>query len=132
MSRQWSSCNPFKISVYKEFGMSVLTLFPFFLLNTFIHLFHAAGRLGLSSLETLNTGLTSSFFAMRILITAILSIVCHSALTWANAIDKRASSTLSPTVQSPSPEYVKLLNHSILFFEAQRSGKLPDDNRVPW
>ncbi|KAG1073654.1 hypothetical protein G6F42_025788 [Rhizopus arrhizus] len=69
---------------------------------------------------------------MRILITAILSIVCHSALTWANAIDKRASFTLSPTVQSPSPEYVKLLNHSILFFEAQRSGKLPDDNRVPW
>lgn len=39
---------------------------------------------------------------------------------------------LTPTVLSPSKEYVRLLNHSILFFEAQRAGKLPENNRVPW
>lgn len=39
---------------------------------------------------------------------------------------------LSPTAEKPNPEYVRLLNHSILFYEAQRSGKLPADNRVPW
>lgn len=69
---------------------------------------------------------------MRVIITAILSLLCQSALTGANVIDKRSAFTLSPTVQNPSPEYVKLLNHSILFFEAQRSGELPDDNRVLW
>lgn len=39
---------------------------------------------------------------------------------------------LSPTAEKANPEYVSLLNHSILFYEAQRSGKLPADNRVPW
>ncbi|KAG0939102.1 hypothetical protein G6F57_006444 [Rhizopus arrhizus] len=36
------------------------------------------------------------------------------------------------TVQSPNQEYVRLLNHSILFYEVQRSGKLPTNNRIPW
>ncbi|KAG1516563.1 hypothetical protein G6F53_002064 [Rhizopus delemar] len=36
------------------------------------------------------------------------------------------------TVQSPNQEYVRLLNHSILFYEVQRSGKLPENNRIPW
>ncbi|KAL9557059.1 hypothetical protein MBANPS3_001585 [Mucor bainieri] len=70
---------------------------------------------------------------MRIAITVILSLLCQSVLTTGvNVIDKRSSFTLPPTVQNPSPEYVKLLNHSILFFEAQRSGKLPVDNRISW
>ncbi|GAN09646.1 glycoside hydrolase family 9 protein [Mucor ambiguus] len=69
---------------------------------------------------------------MRVIISAFLSILCQTALTGANVIDKRSSFTLPPTVLSPSPEYVKLLNHSIMFFEAQRSGKLPDDNRISW
>jgi hypothetical protein len=53
----------------------------------------------------------------------------HSHIANASSFSKRA---LSPTVQIPSPEYVRLLNHSVLFYEAQRSGKLPADNRVPW
>ena len=28
--------------------------------------------------------------------------------------------------------YSKVLELSLLFYEAQRSGKLPPDNRVPW
>lgn len=28
--------------------------------------------------------------------------------------------------------YDEVLMKSILFYEAQRSGKLPDDNRIPW
>lgn len=33
---------------------------------------------------------------------------------------------------SINSNYVKLLNYSMLFYEAQRSGKLPDNNRIPW
>ena len=29
-------------------------------------------------------------------------------------------------------EYAEVLGKSILFFEAQRSGALPGDNRIPW
>jgi endoglucanase len=68
----------------------------------------------------------------RVFVTAIISVIWHSIVIYATIIDKRSSFILSPTVRNPSPEYVKLLNHSILFFEAQRSGKLPDDNRVSW
>ncbi|KAG0340684.1 hypothetical protein BG004_006305 [Podila humilis] len=32
----------------------------------------------------------------------------------------------------PDSEYVKLLDYSLLFYEAQRSGKLPSDQRVTW
>ncbi|KAF9543344.1 hypothetical protein EC957_000935 [Mortierella hygrophila] len=32
----------------------------------------------------------------------------------------------------PDPEYVKLLDYMFLFYEAQRSGKLPADQRVTW
>ncbi|KAG0320595.1 hypothetical protein BGZ99_004419 [Dissophora globulifera] len=32
----------------------------------------------------------------------------------------------------PEPEYVRLLDASFLFYEAQRSGKLPEDQRVKW
>lgn len=55
-------------------------------------------------------------------ITLLLATVSLSA-----AID-----VLMPTVETPNMEYVRLLNHSILFYEAQRAGKLPENNRVPW
>ncbi|CAG8521758.1 21727_t:CDS:2, partial [Dentiscutata erythropus] len=32
----------------------------------------------------------------------------------------------------PNPEYARLVAYSLYFYEAQRSGKLPTDNRVPW
>ncbi|KAF9360540.1 hypothetical protein BGX26_008960 [Mortierella sp. AD094] len=32
----------------------------------------------------------------------------------------------------PDPEYIRLLDASFLFYEAQRSGKLPADQRVKW
>ncbi|KAI1316438.1 hypothetical protein EDD11_010001 [Mortierella claussenii] len=32
----------------------------------------------------------------------------------------------------PDSEYVKLLDYTLLFYEAQRSGKLPTDQRVTW
>jgi endoglucanase len=31
-----------------------------------------------------------------------------------------------------NPHYAQLLNYSMLFYEAQRSGKLPENNRIPW
>ncbi|KAF9362150.1 hypothetical protein BGX26_000038 [Mortierella sp. AD094] len=32
----------------------------------------------------------------------------------------------------PDPEYVKLLDYTLLFYEAQRAGKLPSNQRVKW
>ena len=29
-------------------------------------------------------------------------------------------------------DYAKVLEKSLLFYEAQRSGKLPENNRIPW
>lgn len=65
---------------------------------------------------------------LREIIAVILLLFFHTASISAFSL-KRA---LVPTVQTPSPEYVRLLNHSILFYEAQRSGKLPADNRISW
>lgn len=31
-----------------------------------------------------------------------------------------------------NPHYANLLNQSMLFYEAQRSGRLPESNRIPW
>ena len=46
------------------------------------------------------------------------------------------SATAKPTTASPpNPgkyDYARVLKLSILFYEAQRSGKLPSKNRVPW
>ena len=48
--------------------------------------------------------------------------------------------TVDDTVAAPDPrvqsidknDYAKVLELSLLFYEAQRSGKLPADNRIPW
>jgi hypothetical protein len=55
-------------------------------------------------------------------------IIIAAALNYA----VHAIEILTPTVQTASVEYTRLLNHSILFFEAQRAGKLPVSNRVLW
>lgn len=34
--------------------------------------------------------------------------------------------------QDANPYYTSLLNNSMWFYEAQRSGRIPPDNRVPW
>jgi hypothetical protein len=39
---------------------------------------------------------------------------------------------LPTIIQTPVEKYSHLLNHSILFYEAQRSGKLPQNNRISW
>src|SRR4051794_40170755 len=36
------------------------------------------------------------------------------------------------SIQGANYEYTKLLAYSLYFYEAQRSGKLPPDNRVSW
>jgi hypothetical protein len=40
--------------------------------------------------------------------------------------------TLSAVVVASDYNYSRVLELSLLFYEAQRSGKLPPDNRVPW
>lgn len=62
-------------------------------------------------------------FLLAIIIIQILPTVLFASAAAVNNLT---------IVQTPDPEYVRLLNHSILFYEAQRSGKLPNDNRLPW
>lgn len=62
-------------------------------------------------------------FLLAIIIIQILPTVLFASAATVNNLT---------IVQTPDPEYVRLLNHSILFYEAQRSGKLPNDNRLPW
>jgi endoglucanase len=62
-------------------------------------------------------------FLLAIIIIQILSTVLFTSAVAVNNLT---------IVQTPDPEYVRLLSHSILFYEAQRSGKLPNDNRLPW
>ncbi|KAL1915381.1 uncharacterized protein VTP21DRAFT_6839 [Calcarisporiella thermophila] len=45
---------------------------------------------------------------------------------------KLAEISVPGVVTTASKEYSELLEHSLLFYEAQRSGKLPSDNRVKW
>jgi hypothetical protein len=40
--------------------------------------------------------------------------------------------TLSSVVSSLDYNYSRVLELSLLFYEAQRSGPLPPDNRIPW
>ncbi|KAI9481618.1 MAG: family 9 glycosyl hydrolase [Benjaminiella poitrasii] len=62
------------------------------------------------------------------LVLTICIFVCQT--TSKSLIVKR--DVLIPKVKVPSAEYVNLLSKSILFYEAQRSGKLPENNRIPW
>ncbi|KAF9168133.1 hypothetical protein DFQ26_001310 [Actinomortierella ambigua] len=58
----------------------------------------------------------------------------QSARKWQKREDpepfKLRDSVDSPSL--PDEEYVKLLRYSLLFYEAQRSGKLPPNKRVAW
>ena len=40
--------------------------------------------------------------------------------------------TLTAIVAASDYNYSQVLELSLLFYEAQRSGKLPIDNRIPW
>ncbi|KAF9977302.1 hypothetical protein BGZ73_006451 [Actinomortierella ambigua] len=67
-------------------------------------------------------------------VTPIVDSETQSARTWQKRADDEAfvprDSVKSPS--RPDSEYVKLLNYSLLFYEAQRSGKLPPNKRVAW
>lgn len=43
-----------------------------------------------------------------------------------------ASAGAQPSSGSPNPQWATLLGNLLYFYEAQRSGNLPSDNRVSW
>jgi endoglucanase len=43
-----------------------------------------------------------------------------------------ASAGAQPSSGYPNPQWVTLLGNLLYFYEAQRSGNLPSDNRVTW
>lgn len=61
----------------------------------------------------------------RLLISCLL--ICKTLVS-VSAQDTNNSSG-SATVNS---HYAQLLNYSMIFYEAQRSGKLPENNRISW
>ncbi|MEO0867354.1 MAG: glycoside hydrolase family 9 protein [Cyanobacteria bacterium J06642_11] len=50
----------------------------------------------------------------------------------ANSPDSSIQSSSSVTSSENSPSYGEVLQKSLLFYEAQRSGDLPNDNRIAW
>ena len=72
---------------------------------------------------------------LRILTLGLASGVLLLVTTSCIAPDTTSSSESPPP--SPLPalgkyDYAEVLRKSILFYEAQRSGKLPSNNRIPW
>jgi endoglucanase len=55
-------------------------------------------------------------------------LLIYKTLVLVSAQDTNSSSS-STTV---NPHYAQLLNYSMMFYEAQRSGKLPENNRITW
>ncbi|KAI9304414.1 hypothetical protein BJ944DRAFT_86205 [Cunninghamella echinulata] len=58
-----------------------------------------------------------------------------SEITTPTSTAAPTSTSIQPTTQPTSnvnPHYAALLNNSMWFYEAQRSGKLPSNNRVSW
>jgi endoglucanase len=43
-----------------------------------------------------------------------------------------SSASATSVTGTPNKAYTTLLSDSLLFYEAQRSGHLPSNNRVPW
>ncbi|KAK7093280.1 uncharacterized protein [Littorina saxatilis] len=55
-----------------------------------------------------------------------------SAVLYNLGVDKNWTVTSPPNAAGSKYNYDELLMKSILFYEAQRSGKLPANNRIPW
>lgn len=65
--------------------------------------------------------------------TAPISTTTTSAPATTVATNSSTTTTTAPTTASPTAyNYDLLLHKSILFYEAQRSGTLPNTNRIPW
>lgn len=68
-----------------------------------------------------------------------ISILC-SSIALIGALTSAVIAVEQPTTDGPSNppgvtgnvHYANLMNNSLWFYEAQRSGNLPANNRVPW
>lgn len=62
--------------------------------------------------------------------TKFISVVCLLIST--ASVSFAQEQTNNNNVGNINPNYIKLMNYSMLFYEAQRSGKLPENNRISW
>lgn len=62
--------------------------------------------------------------------TKFISVACLLISTASVSFAQEQSN--NNNVGNINPNYVKLMNYSMLFYEAQRSGKLPENNRISW
>lgn len=68
---------------------------------------------------------------MLMLAAALVIVTCFPAPSDSLAVPR--SLTVDTEVLSEDKyDYEEALRLSLLFYEAQRSGKLPEDNRIPW
>lgn len=68
-------------------------------------------------------------FSILLSLSSIASIALAQG---SSASDWIADGPSNPAGVTGNVHYANLLNVSMLFYEAQRSGKLPSDNRVSW
>jgi endoglucanase len=62
----------------------------------------------------------------------LLSIAGIASVLAQDATTTSAAPVATPSGVTGNVHYASLMNVSLWFYEAQRSGKLPSDNRVPW
>jgi endoglucanase len=74
------------------------------------------------------------FFCRFVLLASLLPGLVNAQLPLPKPpfLPPDASAGAQPSSGSPNPQWVTLLGNFIYFYEAQRSGNLPSDNRVPW
>ena len=61
-----------------------------------------------------------------------LGVVLVVAVGISNTLAARLGPMPNGKCNSLTDDYAEVLRLSLFFYEAQRSGKLPADNRIPW
>lgn len=69
---------------------------------------------------------------MRLFSTLIATAAISSAVLAQDNSTWIPDGPSNPAGVTGNVHYANLMNVSLWFYEAQRSGKLPSDNRVPW
>ena len=65
-------------------------------------------------------------------VTASTTTGAVTTATTDSSVTATTTTSSGSTCSSEKYDYGKVIELSNLFYEAQRSGDLPDDNRVPW
>lgn len=73
----------------------------------------------------------SKVYKVLVLTVGVLIVTCFPAPSDSLAVPRSLTAD-AEVLSNHKYDYEEALRLSLLFYEAQRSGKLPEDNRIPW